>query len=207
MRVWMEDVAGDRIPDWSPARCVGAVRHLAHWQRRGGDRPPDRIWFARAQLATTLERRDAVDGWPEYDVVVPAARPVWGQLERLWDLRLELLGRLNSAPSLLCHGDLHRGNLLAGEAVTVALDWGHLGVAHPGEDLAQFVLSLSLTAATAEEFEPIERALATTYEQELASVVARADVRFGYDATLVLGYLSRLRWAVRHDALDEDLPW
>jgi aminoglycoside phosphotransferase (APT) family kinase protein len=39
-------------------------------------------------------------------------------------------------PVVVCHGDFHIGNLIAGDHVTTVLDWGTLGAGPAGADLA-----------------------------------------------------------------------
>jgi aminoglycoside phosphotransferase (APT) family kinase protein len=82
---------------------------------------------------------------------------------------------------VVCHGDFHVGNLIAGDQVTTVLDWGRLGVGPVGADLAHLALST----------------LEDPLEAYLAGLGGRFDpglVRLGYRVTLTLTAASRLHW-------------
>jgi aminoglycoside phosphotransferase (APT) family kinase protein len=130
-------------------------------------------WLAGHQLA----QRIAVSSL-DWSVV---AAPDTDGLRELWDRREELLAALDPVPVVVCHGDFHVGNLIAGDGVTTVLDWGTLGVGPVGADLAHLALS------TLED--PLDAYLAG-----LGSRFEPGLVRLGYQVTLALTAASRVHW-------------
>jgi aminoglycoside phosphotransferase (APT) family kinase protein len=99
----------------------------------------------------------------------------------LWNRRDELLRRLAKLPRILSHGDYSLGNLIARGHETVVLDWGTLGIAPVGSDLAHLALSASADP--------------TSYFQEAAQGHwPTQDVLTGFQATLALVGSSRTHW-------------
>ncbi|BCJ26910.1 phosphotransferase [Actinocatenispora sera] len=161
--VYLADTTG------GPESGGRAARRLAAWQTSTPATDPG--WLAGHQLAQRL----AVTSLDWADM--PVARP----LLRCWARRRELLAVVESVPTVLSHGDFHRGNLIAAGADTVVLDWATLGIAPVGADLAHLALSTlddpvpEYLAAARGRFEP-------------------AAVRLGYTVTVLLTGISRLHW-------------
>lgn len=120
---------GAAVPD---AVWEALARVHAHWR---GKRPRalpvvDAAWWARLCDITLV----AVDGAacrepdPAFDA---AARSL-----RAWRADPRIRAALALLPRTLVHGDPHRGNILAGPAGEVLIDWGNARVAAPGLDLA-----------------------------------------------------------------------
>jgi Phosphotransferase enzyme family len=163
--VYLAEVAG---PAESP---TVAARRLGAWQ--AATAVPDVPWLAGHQLA----QRIAVS-WLDWSAV---RAPDTDGLRVLWDRRQELLGALDPVPVVVCHGDFHVGNLIAGDQVTTVLDWGTLGVGPVGADLAHLALST----------------LKDPLDAYLAGLGGRFDpglVRLGYQVTLALTAASRVHW-------------
>ncbi|WP_144120098.1 phosphotransferase [Catellatospora sichuanensis] len=147
-----------------------AAQRLAVWQ--AGIAPPDLPWLAGHQLAQRIAVSDL--DWTAVDALPQAVA--------IWSRRRELLAELDAVPSALSHGDFHRDQLVAAGDVTVVLDWGTLGVAPAGADVAHLALST------------LDGSLVDAY---LAAAGHRLDpeaVRRGYQLTLVLTAVSRLHW-------------
>jgi hypothetical protein len=169
------------------------------------------FWLANDQLQRRLARRAADDRLSGTEQGPPrqlATSSEWAELEDLWSRRYELLRALRSVPRTLCHGDFHRANLIeTGPNETVVVDWGQLGTACPGEAIAQLVLSISWMTTSARRLRAAERLVVGAYLESMAGAVAAVDVQLAYLIAIILGYLSRLRWAVRHDGLTDSLSW
>ncbi len=161
--LYLEDIHG------RPETIERAATHLAYWQ--SGTPIPDLPWLTRDQLGqrvqvTTLD-------WQEVD----ADRRVVD----LWNRRDALLQRLAGLPHVLSHGDYSLLNLIARGQETVTLDWGTLGLAPVGSDLAQLALSASADP--------------TPYFLEAArDRWPTQDVLNGFQATLALVGSSRTHW-------------
>ncbi|MDA0745326.1 MAG: phosphotransferase [bacterium] len=161
--LYLEDIVGQR------ETIDRAAMHLAEWQSRTSI--PDLPWLTRDQLGqriqTTVLNWDAVDADP--------------RAVTLWNQRDELLRQLEKLPRVLAHGDYSLGNLIARGPETVALDWGTLGIAPVGSDLAHLALSASADP--------------TPYFMEAArSHWPTQDVITGFQATLALVGSSRTHW-------------
>jgi len=156
--------------------------------------------------------------------------PAMGErLRAVWARRGDLLDALDALPQTLCHGDCHRGNLIAAGAKgererTVAVDWGTAGAGPVGADLAGLALSSAvggeLLAMGGGDF---CARLFESYIEGLrdgaggvaggASTGAGAEnlARVGFAATVALAGTSRLHWtldrALRTGAKAEQELW
>jgi hypothetical protein len=170
--IYLEDVAG------APAQLEPAAQHLAAWQSSAA--APDVPWLSGHQL----EQRIAVSDldWTSVDADRRAVR--------IWEARDDLLEELSDIRKVLSHGDFSIGNLLSDGEHTVALDWGTVGMAPAGADLAHLALS-SLTDTS------------PWYLEATDSRLTDDDVLLGYQTTLALTGASRVHWMLANQI---DLP-
>ena len=162
--VYLADVVGP------PERTEVAAHRLGTWHATA--RIPDAPWLAGDQLAQRIAVTDL--DWSTVDAP--------GDVQAVWARRHDLMKLLDSVPTVLCHGDFHPGNLIAGsDDVTTVLDWGTLGAGAPGFDLAHLALA-TLT-------DPFPY-----YAEGLRGVVSAEDAHLGYSVTLALVGASRLHW-------------
>lgn len=146
-----------------------AARRLGRWQATAA--VPSAPWLAGHQLAQRLAVTEL--DWSGVD-----ADP---RMAKLWERRAELLDSLADVPVVLTHGDFHPLNLLSSGGDTVVLDWGTLGVAPVGADLAHLMLGC-------------QEDLLGAYLDGLGGHYAEADVRAGVAVTLGLTGASRVHW-------------
>lgn len=165
--VYLEDVVGEK-----ESVSIAAER-LGRWQST--DDRPNVGWLAGHQLAQRIAATDL-----DWTTVEP--RPA---SESVWARRHDFLDELRAVPTVLSHGDFHLGNLVARDTSTVVLDWGTLGIAPVGADLAHLALS-TLTDVVAE------------YLAGLGGGFDEAAVRTGYRVTLALVAASRVHWMCSH---------
>lgn len=170
--VYLEDVAP------VPVDVRTAARQLGAWQASAV--LPDVPWLGGHQLAQRVAVSDL--DWSAVDADERA--------QRLWSRRHELLERLAALPRVLSHGDVHPDNLRADGPDTVALDWGTMGAAPVGADLAHLALG-----ARAD--------LLDDYLAGADGAFDRDPVEAGCRATLVLVGASRVHWML---ATGADLP-
>ncbi|MEU8076271.1 phosphotransferase [Catellatospora citrea] len=152
-----------------------AVHRLAHWQSR--TELPDVPWLAGHQLAQRIAVSEL--DWTAVDALPQAAA--------IWSRRHELLAELDAVPPVLSHGDFHRDQVVAGGDRTVVLDWGTLGVAPAGADVAHLALST------------LDGSLVDGYLAAAGTRLDQGAVRRGYRLTLVLTAVSRLHWMLTRD--------
>ncbi|GAB3411952.1 aminoglycoside phosphotransferase family protein [Flindersiella endophytica] len=165
--VYLED-AGPASPD--PEEAAG---QLAAWHT--SSTLPVVPWLSGHQLAQRVEVSNL--DWSAVDADSRA--------EQLWSSRATLLDRLAGMPHVLSHGDFHLGNLrLDQTGGIVALDWGTLGRAPLGSDLAYLALSA-------------QQDLLTAYLSGLDGRFDRHAADLGYRATLALVGASRVHWMHR----------
>jgi hypothetical protein len=185
--LYLEDVAG-------PAADLDAAAYaLAAW--KGSASTPAERWLSGHQVAQRIARTDANGGldWSE----VPVDTDLRRRLSDAWAQRHRLLDALDRIPAVLSHGDFHRWNLFAGPTgAVVAIDWGGLGLAPIGSDLAYLVLS-DPSATTDRLREP--------YLRGLADAGWSGDPRhtlLGYCATAGLVGVSRTHWTMTRPGAD-----
>lgn len=161
--LYLEDIAG-------PKEVVErAAKHLADWQSRTP--VPDLPWLTQDQLGQRIQVSNL--NWHEVEADQ--------RVVTLWNRRDELLRRLAKLPRVLSHGDYSLGNLIARGHETIALDWGTLGIAPVGSDLAHLALSASADP--------------TSYFLESAQDLwPEQDVITGFQTTLALVGASRTHW-------------
>ena len=128
-------------------------------------------WLATDQLAQRLAVTEL--DWSAVDADWRAVA--------IWEARSRLLDRLDGIARVLSHGDFGTGNLVHCGGDTVVLDWGTLGSAALGSDLAYLALS-TLTD------------LGTDYLAGLGQHSTADVAMIGYRATLSLVGTSRLHW-------------
>lgn len=104
----------------------------------------------------------------------PRAKALWGRREAL-------LAELRHVPLVLSHGDVHPGNLRSHRGDVVLFDWGTLGLAPVGSDLAYLALD------TRQDLLP-------RYLDGLDGAFTEREVGLAYRATLVLSGASRVHW-------------
>lgn len=155
--------------DGEPEAPTVAAFRLGRWQAAATI--PDAPWLAGHQLAQRLKVSELDWSTVDADPRMPA----------LWARRAELMGTLADVPGVLTHGDFHPVNLLSADGDTVALDWGTLGVAPVGADLAALMLGC-------------REDLLPAYLDGLDGRFAEADVRAGLRVTLGLTGASRVHW-------------
>lgn len=161
--VYLEDIVGD-VED----PRVAAFR-LGAWQASVS--LPDLSWLADDELQQRVGARPL--DWSTVD-----ADP---RLAAIWEHRQELLAERQRSPLVLSHGDFHLGNIIGTGNATVVLDWGNLGQAPLGADLAHLSLSALVD-------------LVDDYLAGAAGRVSEAAVRRAYRGTLLLVGTSRAHW-------------
>jgi hypothetical protein len=146
-----------------------AANQLGSWQSTGI--VPDVPWLGGHQLAQRIQASDL--DWSAVHADRRAAT--------LWDARHGLLAALSDVPGVVSHGDFHQGNLRADGLDTVVLDWGTLGLAPVGADLAHLALST-------------QQDLQDEYLTGMRGTFPEDLVLLAYRATLVLVGASRIHW-------------
>ncbi|HSL63755.1 MAG TPA: hypothetical protein VK874_03775 [Gaiellaceae bacterium] len=216
--LWLEDLGGGATGEWPLRRWELVARALGAFNGgflvRG---VPEHEWLGRGWLRI----------WVEYVTPLHFARalapgPVWEhalvreaypaalreRLAALWREREALLAAVESLPRTCSHLDAHRRNLFLrrGDAPgrVVAIDWGQLGLAAPGEEITSTLVG---TVASGEAPAADAAALAATlYDGYLAGLRdagwdgAERDVRLAFTASCGLRAFSILRLDVADDA-------
>ncbi len=159
----MEDVCGEpEIPRL-------AANRLGQWQATAA--LPDVSWLTTDQLSQRVSVTEL-----DWSAVDADSRAV-----ALWQARWQLLDQLSAVPRVLSHGDFGTGNIIRAGDDTVVLDWGTVGKAAVGSDLAYLGLG------TLDDF-------TADYLASLAGRYPQREAVLGYRATLCLVGTSRLHW-------------
>ncbi len=225
--LWLEEVVDHHGGWWPVERTLLATRHVGMFGGAFVERAPrlaaDLPWLGQGYLRQRVER--ATDELPlfadkatwEDDRIRAYFEPGTGErLRAAWSRRYELLDVLDGLPRTLCHGDCHRGNLFAvgvpadrqGDDVTVAIDWGTLGLGPVGADLAELALSRSVAGDLVEQGgHQLSERLLQEYVQGLRVVNTDSSAahagHMGFAATALLVGTSRLHWTLERALADK----
>ncbi len=134
--------------------------------------------------------------WRSASVVRAVDETTRARVLRVWAQRQDLLDVLARLPTVLCHGDLHRRNVLLppGSRSVVAVDWAFCGPGALGSDVADLVWGTVFHGdADAGELADLEEAGLAAFEAG-----ARGAGWSGGSGLLRLAYLTAtaLRWAL-----------
>jgi hypothetical protein len=114
------------------------------------------------------------------------------QILGLWDERDAILDIVEKLPQVFCHQDAFRKNLFARGGKTVAIDWGYLGNAPVGAELAALVAgSIILFEVPVDQVQEMDRICFAGYLQGLHDAGWDGDpklVRKGYAVSCLLRY-------------------
>ena len=184
--VWLEDLRADRsAAAWSVEQYRASAEALGRAQaasaaRVGSGTEP---WLGRKWLDSYVERRgsffDVVND-PAWDHPLVRDHLPAGTRDaavRIWDDRHELLGIVSAAPLVLCHNDVHPGNLFADGPDTVLIDWSFASIGPAGVDPATLVFD-----AVLDFFVPTDRlgdvrtAVTEGYVAGFSEAMPRTDV-------------------------------
>lgn len=184
--VWMERVSDETVQTWemddfhrvAVAAGEAAGADLTH------DRPLSKPWLVQGFLRSVLaeggfwadlmSRDSAESAWKVPLVQESFDRAAKERFDKLWARRHNVLAALDRLPTVLCHNDFHRRNVMLPKVSTqppVVVDWAFAGPGAVATDAAH------LTAGT-------------LYFCDVA--VGRAN---DLDATVFDGYLEGLRRA------------
>ena len=133
--VWLEDLGGDPGPPWSLADWELVGRELGRFNGRfAGSLAPEPDWLGRGWLRVWVTHVTTYSAWDETRRAT--AHPLRKRLLALWAERETLLGAVEALPRTCSHLDAHRRNLFLRDGRVVAIDWGLVGLAPPGEEVA-----------------------------------------------------------------------
>lgn len=197
--IWMEDV--DDVVPWSldryrrTATALGAL--AGRWTGpEAADafglhgRVVDRLFFGKITfLDLPLQADDAF--WSDLHVQAAVDSHHRTDLARLAAAVPDLLARLGSLPSGVCHGDATPDNFREPDDGTlVALDWSYGHVGHVGSDLGQLLVGrFESGAADVDEIPAIAAAILDGFMEGLAAEGSTAiidDVRTAWAAHLAV---------------------
>ena len=218
--IWLDDLGEAPDEPW-PLPVWGVVGHALgtfNGDYLAGRPLPAHDWLGRGWLrvwATEVTPRlfPGSDGpgpaWEQPSVEAAYPPELRARLWSLWADRERLLHAVEALPRTCCHLDAHRRNLfLRGDRV-VAIDWGMLGLAAAGEELAATLVGTVGSGEVAAEQAPA--LVATLYDGYLAGLRDAGwrgderELRVGFTAAAALRALSVLRLDAMDDpGLDDD---
>jgi hypothetical protein len=211
--LWLEDLGAAEQPEWSLGRWAVVGHALGAFNGAFlAETLPDYRWLGRqwlrvwvTQITPWLFGRSTAPGAIWEHSLVRNAYPD-ALRERLWAVwtdRETLLRAVEALPQTISHLDAHRRNLFLRGDELVAIDWGLLGLAAPGEEIASTLVG---TIASGEL--PVDDAAAFAsilYENYLAGLRDAGwsgderDVRLAFTAAAALRSFSIVRLDVADD--------
>lgn len=144
--LWLEDLSGFEGGQWPVKRYgdVGSALGLFNGRYLTEPELPSYDWLGRDWLRVWVlqitplwfGRFQDAETWDD-----PAVAHAYPQLLRdrlldLWESRHDLLAALGQLPRTCAHLDAHRRNLFTRNDQLVAIDWGLVGTAAAGEEIA-----------------------------------------------------------------------
>jgi hypothetical protein len=204
--VWMEDIVEHEAP-WDLARFRRAARLLGRWAGRQTEATLPPAQRALRGLGLRHMVRGRVDNfalpllgddglWRHPLLAELADGDLRRDLLRLAGRIPTMLDRLDSLPQALGHGDACPQNLLVPRDapdtfVGIDVAWPAWGAPQAiGFDLGQLLVGLAHAGTLpASELDAVHRAIVPAFADGLADegcAVAPADLRYGYEAALVL---------------------
>jgi hypothetical protein len=175
--LWLEDLGGAPAPsslvDWSRvASALGGFN--GGFLGRGA--VPDEPWLGRRWLRVWVTQVTPQSFWEPSRV--PAEHPLRERLLALWAARETLLAAVEALQPTCCHLDAHHRNLFLREDDVVAIDWGVVGLAPPGEELASTLVGTVASGEfPAEDVRELAEALYDPYLEGLRAAGWRGDQR------------------------------
>jgi len=203
--VWMERVADDLVESWQlddyHRVAVAAGQSAGADLHRGG--PPSRTWlvdgFLRSVLADgslwsgLMSRESAESAWTAPVVQQSFDRADGERWDSLWSRRHELLDVLDRLPTVLCHNDFHRRNVLLPRDLSgspVVVDWAFAGSGPVAADAAHLTAgTLFFCDVDIRQAEALEATIIDGYLEGLRRAGWDGDerlVRLGLDASIAL---------------------
>jgi hypothetical protein len=206
--LWLEDLADADGGGWAVERFGLVARGLGQLggAHAGGRPVPDWPWLSQGWLASWVEQAAAgLEAFAEAvrDPLLARLYPpeVAAVMVELWQARGRICAILADWPQVLAHLDASPANVIVRDGQTYLIDWGFMGRAAPGEELAPLVAASGLFGGLPNEHLPaIDRAAFPAYLDGLRAAGWAGDparVRFAYCATVALRYCVALTtWMV-----------
>lgn len=212
--LWLEEVADDGGCAWSLDRWSHVAHALGTFNGSYAHDTPRHAWLGDDWLRvwvtqiTPFSFGTALTPGAWDDPRVRAAFPdgTRERLASLWADAVTLIAAVETLPRVLSHLDSHRRNLFWRNGEVVAIDWGLLGLAAPGEEVASTLVgTVGSGEVPIEQARPLADALYAPYVEGLRSAGWRGDERgvraaFTAAATLRSFAATRLELLVHGDA-------
>ena len=200
--LWMEELV-DALPGrWSLDQYGNVARHLGRFNAACCGEPSlqTQPWLAKGRLRTWV--RDAPPEVPPEVRHHPLVALCWPEDIDAWMQRVRAqqetwLAAMERQPQTLSHLDAFRRNIFArrdkqGEMQSVLIDWGFVGSAAPGEEIAPLVAaSLSYMEVDFSQAKALDQVVFEGYLEGLRQSGWRGDprvVRSTYAAASILRY-------------------
>ena len=147
--LWMEEVVDELGGSWSLDQYGSVARHLGLFNATYCDECSllEEPWLAKGRLRTWVW--DAPSELPPQVLVHPLVARIWSKEMYAWFLRVRSqqetwLAGMESQPQTISHLDAFRRNIFSrrdgqGEWQSVLINWGYVGSAAAGEEIALLV--------------------------------------------------------------------
>ncbi len=198
--IWLEDVKDDICSPWPIDQYAIVARHLGQFNGAylTGESIPAEPWITHNWLRMYVENAVKMVEFIRKDPHHPAIRKIYSndtlaKVLAIWDERDPILKMLENLPQVFCHQDAFKRNLFTRGGRTIAIDWGYLGNAPVGAELAALIAgSMFVCEIPAERVMEMDQRCTDGYLEGLCEAGWNGDpqiARTGYAVTLLLRYI------------------
>lgn len=197
--VWMEDIYDDFGGNW-PLETYGQAAYrlgLFNGAFLAGTPIPGEQWLAKNFLRNYVERAAPsiafIRNNPQHKLVKSLYGKKLPLILALWQVRSDLLDKLEKMPQVFCHQDAFKRNLFFQQGKLLAIDWGFCGNAPAGAELVPLVaVALAFNEIPADKTREFEQLCHDCYQKGLIEAGARTTkktVRSSFVLTILLRYI------------------
>ena len=207
--LWLEEVVDEGDRAWSLERWADVAHALGTFNGAYADAPPKHAWLGDHWLRVWVTQITPFSfgaalapgpAWDEPEVRAAYPAPLRERLFALWADAERLISAVERLPRTLAHLDSHRRNLFWSGGRVVVIDWGLLGLAAPGEEIASTLVgTVGSGEAPVEQARELADTLYESYVAGLRSAGWRGDerdVRAAYAVAAALRSFAAVRFDV-----------
>jgi hypothetical protein len=198
--IFMEDIQDEFIRPWTLEQYNKAAHLLGKFNGAylAGRSLPQKPWLCKQWLLKYVEHATPMIELIQHNPAHPLIKSLLPGISlpltlSFWDVYPKLIKIINSLPQTFCHQDAFTRNLFFRKGQLVAIDWGYVGIAPIGAELAPLVGTASnLSGFPSEQLDELDQACFNSYLEGIKEAGGNPDpqqVRLGFTLTMGLRYV------------------